>query len=122
MNEAIIEPQVETPKAAERSHEQVAEEAANSYKALLPFVKKLGNSLGQKAAIRVFYAFMANGLETSEPRLLSQAERQYYSLLQDIAASKAYLMNYYAAEMMEQKQQELAEKQAETQGEENGEK
>lgn len=105
----------------EKSHEEVAEEASASYQNLLPYVKKLGNGLGgQKSVTRVLYAFMAYPLETTEPRLLSPAEKQFFQLLQDIAASKAFLMNFYAAEMMEQKQQELAAKQAEEQGEGNG--
>jgi hypothetical protein len=106
-------------KTAEQSHEQVAEEASSSYTNLLPYVKKLGNALsGQKSLTRVLYAFMAYPLQTNEPRLLNQAEKQMFQLLQDLAASKAFLMNFYAAEMMEQKQQELA---AQEKGETNGE-
>lgn len=98
-------------------HEKVAEEAASTYRALLPYVKKLGNGLsGQKSVTRVLYAFMAYGLETDKPRLLNRAEQQFFQLLQDIATAKAFLLNYYAADLMEQRQQELAE-QAE-QGEE----
>jgi hypothetical protein len=79
----------------------------------------LGNALsGQKSLTRVLYAFMAYPLQTNEPRLLNQAEKQMFQLLQDLAASKAFLMNFYAAEMMEQKQQELA---AQEKGETNGE-
>lgn len=95
------------PEEKQRTHEEVAEEAAIAYQGMLPFVKKLGNALsGQKSVVRVLYAFMANGLETNNPKLLNRAEKQFFQLLQDIAASKAYLMNKYAADLMEQKMSE----------------
>lgn len=80
----VVEPQ------GEQAAMDPAEEAAMKFTKMMPFVSKLANALPSKGGlIRVVHAMAEFPLGASKPRLLNDAERQLFHVLQELNGYKS---------------------------------
>jgi hypothetical protein len=88
------------------------EEAAMKFTNLLPYVKKLGSALNGNGVVRVLHAFAEFPLGANKPRLLNDAERQMFHLLQDLQGYKSTVIQSIMKKNMEMEvmEQELRRK------------
>lgn len=86
------------------------EEAAMKFTKLLPFIAKLGNALPSKGgAVRVLVALGEFPLGGRQPRLLNDAERQLFNVMQELNGYKSKIITGF---MKKQTDLEQAQKQA----------
>lgn len=84
------------------------EEAASKFTMLLPYVKKLGAAMpSQKGLVRVIHALAEFPLGKEKPKLLTEGERQFFHVLQELQGYKstviqAIMKKNYEMEVMEQ--------------------
>lgn len=78
------------------------EEAAMKFTKLLPYVKMLGQAMpSQKGLIRVMHAFAEFPLGKEKPRLLTDAERQLFHILQELQGYKSTVIQAILQKNME---------------------
>lgn len=70
------------------------EVAAAKFLYLLPYVKKFGNAMGQKAAVRVLHAFCEYPIGDGSVKLQSPQERQLFDICQELLACKTTIVKY----------------------------
>jgi hypothetical protein len=105
------ESNTEVPETApEQPPMDPVEEAAMRFTTLLPFVKKLGAAMqSQKGITRVLHAFAEFPLGKEKPRLLNDAERQLFHILQQLQGYKTTVISDIMKKNMEKEvmEQEL---------------
>jgi hypothetical protein len=93
------------------------EQAATKFTMLLPYVKKLGAAMpSQKGMIRVLSAFMEFPLGKEKPKFLTEGERQFFHVLQELQQHKstvlqAIMKKNYEMEVLEQEARRNADAQ-----------
>lgn len=81
------------------------EEAAMKYTKLLPFATKLANALPSKGAVvRIVTAMAEFPIGGRQPRLLSEAERQLFAVLQELNGYKSVVLQSFIQNQNELKQ------------------
>lgn len=90
------------------------EEASKKFTMLLPYVAKLSAAMpSQKGLTRVLHAFAEFPFGAQKPRLLTEAERQLFHVLQEIQGCKSTVMqailkrNYELEQLKKQATTEL---------------
>lgn len=78
------------------------EEAAARFIYLLPYIKKFGNSMGQKAVVRVLHELAQFPLNGDKPRFQSKQEEQLFGIFNEIYMTKSVILKY----AMEQRKKE----------------
>lgn len=68
------------------------EQAAARFLYLLPYIKKFGNALNQKAVVRVLHALAEFPLSDGKPKLLSAQEAQLFDIFQELLATKSVIV------------------------------
>lgn len=101
---AALAEHMETP-ATTSVEIPAAEEAAMKYTKLLPFATKLANALPSKGAVvRIVTAMAEFPIGGRQPRLLSEAERQLFAVLQELNGYKSKVLQSFIEKQNELKQ------------------
>jgi|SRR5665213_3505506 len=93
------------------------EEAAMKFTKLLPYVSKLAGAMPSKGGVvRVMTAIAEFPLGGRQPRLLNEAERQLFAVIQELQGYKSTVIASFIKKQsdMEQMQQNAAQAVAET--------
>jgi hypothetical protein len=80
------------------------EQAAARFLYLLPYIKKLGNAMGQKSAVRVLHALAEFPLGEGKPKLLNASEKQLFDIFQELMASKSIIIKNTLAQQAKEKE------------------
>ena len=78
------------------------EEAAAKFTYLLPFIKRAGSNLSQKAMARVLYALaefpLGKSIKIEDMNFKSPAEKQLFHIFYEINSAKAIILDYAKTE------------------------
>lgn len=87
-------PEIAPTEGAQAPEIPEIEMAAIKFTKLLPFVKKMTMAMtSQKGVARVMHALAEFPLGAGKPRLLNDAERQLFMIMQDLAGHKTKILN-----------------------------
>lgn len=88
--EQVVDTPVEEKKVSE------AENAAQRFTELLPYVKKIASAAeGKKSLIRVLHALAEFPLGAQVPRLLNDNERQLFQVMSELSSAKTMILNEF---------------------------
>lgn len=93
-NEVVSEKELENLVLENQANfgQSPVEEAAMKFTRMLPFVKKLAQAMPNGGLSRVIHALAEFPLGPGKPRLLNDAERQLFYLVQELNGAKTIVL------------------------------
>lgn len=101
--EMLLETPTEAP--VEQKPMTAEEEAAMKFTKLLPYIGKLSDALSSKGGlVRVMVALAEFPIGGRQPRLLNEAERQLFAVMQELNGYKSTVIQGFMKQQMEMEQ------------------